>query len=205
MPAIAAAAAVLVALIAGGGYWAWDNSRLPTVGAASLEKMAFPLPTEPSIAVLPFDNLTGDADQDIMIDGLVADIITSLSNIPNLFVIARNSTFTYKGKAVKVSQVADELGVRYVLEGSVRLSGDTARVNAQLIDAVAGHHVWAERYDRDMGDIFALQDDISVEVVTAVEVKLVSGELASIQRGTTSSAEANKLYLRVSYSPEIGQ
>ena len=191
-----AAAAITLLAIGAGGYWAWDNSRLPTVEAASIDRMAFPLPDKPSIAVLPFRNLTGDPDQDIMIDGLVEDIITSLSNIPNLFVIARNSTFTYKGKAVKVSQVAEELGVRYVLEGSVRLSSDTARVNAQLIDAVAGHHVWAERYDRNMGDFFALQDDISVDVVTAVEVKLVSGEMARIRRGTTSSAEAYGLYLR---------
>ena len=109
-----AAAAITLLAIGAGGYWAWDNSRLPTVEAASIDRMAFPLPDKPSIAVLPFRNLTGDPDQDIMIDGLVEDIITSLSNIPNLFVIARNSTFTYKGKAVKVSQVAEELGVRYL-------------------------------------------------------------------------------------------
>ena len=194
MPAIAAAV-VLLALGAG-GYWAWDNSRLPTVEAASLKKMAFPLPTEPSIAVLPFNNLTGDADQDIMIDGLVEEIITSLSKVPNLFVVARNSTFSYKGKAVKVSQVAEELGVRYVLEGSVRGSGDNARFTAQLIDAVAGHHLWAESYDREIKDILDLQSEIALQIVTELDVELVSGEWARLQRRTTSSPEAYEIFLR---------
>jgi adenylate cyclase len=145
---------------------------------------------------LPFVNLTGDADQDIMIDGLVENIITSLSAIPKLFVISRNSTFTYKGKAVKVSQVAEELGVRYVLEGSVQSSAGKARITAQLIDAVAGNHLWAKRYDRELTDIFAVQDEISWEIATALEVKLVAGDLAREQRETTTSSEAYALLLQ---------
>ena len=114
------------------------------------------LPEEPSIAVLPFDNLSGDPEQEYFSDGITEEIISALSKNPKIFVIARNSTFTYKGKPVKVQQVSEELGVRYVLEGSVRKSGDEIRVTAQLIDALAGHHLWAERYDRNMRKRYAL-------------------------------------------------
>ncbi len=119
-----------------------------------------------------------------------------MSKVSGLFVVARNSTFTYKGKAVKVRQVAEELGVRYVLEGSVRRSGEYVRVNAQLIDAVAGNHLWAESYDRELTDIFALQSEIALKIVTELEVKLASGEMARLQRRTTSSPEAYELFLR---------
>ncbi len=178
VPALAAA---LVVIIAAGGL-AWWQPWAPDVEPASVERMAFPLPEKPSIAVLPFDNLSGDPEQDYFGDGIAENIITALSKIPDMFVIARNSSFTYKGKPVKVQQVAEELGVRYVLEGSVQRSGDQVRVTAQLIDAVTGHHLWAERYDRQLTDIFALQDDIAQNIVTALEVKLTAGEQARVWR-----------------------
>jgi adenylate cyclase len=145
---------------------------------ASIERMAFPLPDAPSIAVLPFTNLSGDPDQEFLVDGITENIITALSKAPRLFVIARNSTFTYKGKAVKVQQVAEDLGVRYVLEGSAHRSGDRIRVTAQLIDALSGGHLWAERYDRDLKDLFAFQDEISLQILSAMQVKLTHGDQA---------------------------
>ena len=144
--------------------------------------MAFPLPDKPSIAVLPFVNMSGDPKQEFFSDGITEDIITALSKIPKLFVIARNSTFTYKGKPVKVKQVSEELGVRYVLEGSVQRSGDRVRITAQLIDALSGHHLWAERYDRDLKDLFALQDEVTLKILMAMQVKLTEGEQASAVR-----------------------
>ena len=148
----------------------------PKFEAASKERMAFPLPDKPSIAVLPFANLSGDPGQEFLVDGITENIITALSSVPELFVIARNSTFTYKGKAVKVQQVAEELGVRYVLEGSILRSGDRIRVTAQLIDALKGHHLWAERYDREMKDVFALQDDLTSKILRGMQLKLTHGE-----------------------------
>jgi TolB-like protein/class 3 adenylate cyclase len=148
----------------------------PVVEVASLKKMAFPLPDKPSIAVLPFANLSGDPGQDFLVDGITENIITALSSIPQLFVIARNSTYTYKGKSVKVQQVAEELGVRYVLEGSILRSGDRIRVTAQLIDALKGHHLWAERYDREMKDLFSLQDDLTMKILKGMQLKLTHGE-----------------------------
>ena len=129
---------------------------------------ALTLPDKPSIAVLSFTNMTGDADSDYFGDGLAEDVITSLSRNPFLFVIARNSSFTYKGRAIAVKQIGRELGVGYVLEGSVRRSGSRVRVTAQLIDATAGGHVWAERYDRELTDIFAVQDEITETVAMAI-------------------------------------
>ena len=140
--------------------------------------MAFPLPDVPSIAVLPFVNMSEDPGQDFLVDGITENIITTLSSVPQLFVIARNSTFTYKGKAVKVQKVAEELGVRYVLEGSIVKSGNRIRVAAQLIDALKGHHLWAERYDREMKDLFSLQDDLASKILRGMELKLTSGEQA---------------------------
>jgi len=152
---------------------------------ASKEKMAFPLPDKPSIAVLPFVNMSGDPEQEYFSDGITEEIITALSKVPNLFVISHNSTFTYKGKPVKVKQVSEELGVRYVVEGSVRKAGDKVRITAQLIDALSGHHLWAERYDRDLKDVFALQDEITMKVITALQVELTTGEMAGrIAKGT---------------------
>jgi adenylate cyclase len=134
---------------------------------------------------LPFNNLSGDPEQEYFSDGLTEEIISTLSKVPKLFVIARNSTFTYKGKPVKVQQVAEELGVRYVLEGSVRKAGDKIRITAQLVDAINGHHLWAEKYDRSIDDIFAVQDEITKKIITAMQVKLTEGEQArAFARGT---------------------
>jgi adenylate cyclase len=142
---------------------------------ASKEKMALPLPDVPSIAVLPFVNMSKDPDQEFLCDGMTEAIITALSKVPRMFVIARNSTSTYKGKPVEVKQVSEKLGVRYVLEGSVQKSGDRVRITAQLIDALTGNHLWAESYDRDLKDIFALQDEITIKVLRSTQVKLTEG------------------------------
>jgi len=165
----------------------------PPVEAASKEKMAFPLPDKPSIAVLPFTNLTNDPQQEYFSDGMTAEIITALSKVPNLFVIARNSTFTYKNKPVKIKQVSEDLGVRYVVEGSVRKTGDRIRITAQLIDALSGHHLWAERYDRDLKDVLALQDEIAMKIITALQVKLTAGEMA---HGYAKGAKNIDAYLK---------
>jgi adenylate cyclase len=179
----------LVAAIAAVVVWR-SAFYSPQAEVASLENMAFPLPDKPSIAVLPFDNLSGDSEQDYIADGITEEIITALSKTPKLFVIARHSTFTYKGKPVTVTKVAEELGVRYVLEGSVRKAGDRVRIAAQLIDALRGHHVWAERYDRDLKDIFAIQDEITMKIVAALEVKLKEGERAHLIAKGTENLEA---------------
>jgi adenylate cyclase len=163
---------------------------------ASKEKMAFPLPDKPSIAVLPFVNMSRDPEQEYFSDGMTEEIITALSKVPNLFVISRNSTFNYKGKPVKVKQVSEELGVRYVLEGSVRKIGDRVRITAQLIDALSGHHLWAERYDRDLKEIFALQDEITMKVITALQVELTAGEMAGVIAKGTKNIDAFIKYLR---------
>jgi adenylate cyclase len=157
---------------------------------ASKEKMTFLLPDLPSIAVLPFENMSGDPKQEFFSDGITETIITALSKVPNLFVIARNSTFTYKGKPVKVKQVSEELGVRYVLEGSVQRSGDRIRITAQLIDALTGHHLWAERYDREPKDLFAIQDDITLRILTSLQVKLTRGEEARMWARGTNNLDA---------------
>jgi adenylate cyclase len=175
----------------------WNHYlRRPPVEPASVDRMAFPLPEKPSIAVLPFVNMSEDHKQEYFSDGLTEEIITALSKVPKLFVIARNSTFAYKGKYAKVQQVAEELGVRYVLEGSVRKSEDKVRVTAQLIDAVKGHHLWAEKYDRDLKDIFALQDEITKQILTAIELKLTEGEHARLWIKKPKSLEAYLKYLQ---------
>jgi adenylate cyclase len=140
-------------------------------------------PDEPSIAVLPFVNMSGDPTQEYFSDGITEEIITGLSKMPRLIVIARNSTFVYKGKPVKVQEVGRELGVRYVLEGSVQRAGDRVRITAQLIDAATGHHLWAERYERDVRDIFALHDEITLKILSAMQVKLTEGEQAREGKG----------------------
>ena len=150
-------------------------SKPDRADVASIEKMAFPLPENPSIAVLPFTNMSGDPKQEFLCDGITEGIITALSRVPRLFVIARSSTDTYKGKSVKVRQVSEEMGVRYVLEGSVQRFGDRVRITTQLIDALTENHLWAKRYDRDLKDIFALQDEITVNVLMNVQVKVTEG------------------------------
>jgi len=168
----------------------------PPPELASVEKMAFPLPDKPSIAVLPFVNMSGDPDQEYFSDGITEDLITDLSKISGLFVIARNSTFTYKGKRVKIRQVAEELGVRYVLEGSVRRADDRVRINTQLIDATTGGHLWAERYDGKMVDVFTLQDKITQKIVTALAVKLTPGEQQYVVRKETENTVAYDTLLK---------
>jgi adenylate cyclase len=190
-----ALAALIVLMVAAGAFAIWNfYFRPPPIEPASEEKMAFPLPDKPSIAVLPFTNMSEDPKQEYFSDGLTEEIITALSKTPQMFVIARNSTFSYKGKPVKVQQVAEELGVRYVLEGSVRESDNRLRITAQLIDALTGRHLWAERYDRDLKDIFALQDEITLNILSALAVKLTKGEQATIRRKDTDNLEA---YLKV--------
>jgi TolB-like protein/cytochrome c-type biogenesis protein CcmH/NrfG len=190
---------MIALLVVAGGVAIWKSYRpstSPPTEVASVEKMAFPLPEKPSIAVLPFANLSGDPSQDYLSDGTTENIITALSKISNLFVIARNSAFTYKGKTVKIQQIAEDLGVRYVLEGSVQKAGERVRINAQLVDGLTGLHIWAERYDRKISDIFALQDDITNQVVTALEVKLTEGEAARVSRRQTDNTEAYELFRR---------
>ena len=140
--------------------------------------------------MLPFANMSGDAEQDHFCDGLVEDIITTLSKLAGLRVIARNSSFVFKGRSIDVREAAKQLGVRYVLEGSVRKSGNRIRVTAQLIDAKDGTHLWAERYDRAIDDIFAIQDEITLVLATEMQVKLTEGEQARLHYTTTNNVEA---------------
>jgi TolB-like protein/class 3 adenylate cyclase/tetratricopeptide (TPR) repeat protein len=155
-----------------------------------------PLPEKPSLAVLPFQNMSGDPEQEYFADGIVEDITTGISRLPWLFVIARNSSFTYKGKAVDVKQVARELGVRYVLEGSVRKAANRVRITGQLIDTTSGAHIWADRFDGALDDIFELQDQVASGVVGAIEPKLRQSEIERATRKPTESLDAYDLYLR---------
>jgi adenylate cyclase len=186
-------AAIVVTLI---GYQVYQEIAGPKFEPASVEKMAYDLPDRPSIAVLPFDNMSEESQQEYFCDGLTEEIITALSKVPKVFVIARNSVFTYKGKPIKVSQVAEELGIRYVLEGSVRKGGEKIRITAQLIDAVSGHHLWAERYDRDLKDIFSVQDELTKKIITAMQVELTSGEQALVDARGTENLQAYLKFLQ---------
>jgi len=172
---------VMVIGIVAGVIWKIFLNPAP-IEVASVERMKYPLPDRPSIAVLPFFNMSKDPDQEFLCDGMTEEIITALTKVPGMFVIARNSTFTYKGKHVKAKQVSEELGVRYVLEGSVQRSGDRVRVTAQLIDALTGNPLWAESYDRDLKDIFALQDEITLKILDGVRVKLSGGDVATAEK-----------------------
>ncbi|MGO8760546.1 MAG: adenylate/guanylate cyclase domain-containing protein [Desulfobaccales bacterium] len=166
----------------------------PKVEKASKQRMALPLPDKPSIAVMPFLNLTGEQSQDFFCDGLSESLINALSRVPQLFVIARESTFRYKGKGVNTKQVSEELGVQYVLEGSVQKAGERVRVTTQLIDALTGHQLWSERYDRSVKDIFELQDEIIMKILTELQVKLTEGETARLLAKGTDNLQA---YLKV--------
>jgi adenylate cyclase len=154
------------------------------------------LPDKPSIAVLPFLNMSGDQEQEYFVDGMTEDLITDLSKVSGLFVIARNSSFTYKGKAVDVKRIGRELGVRHVLEGSVRKAGNRVRITAQLIDAGSGGHLWAERFDRDLTDIFSMEDEVVEKIVRALAVTLTQGEERRLRRRGTGNVEAYELWLR---------
>ncbi len=168
----------------------------PVRTAEAATRPGVPLPDKPSIAVLPFTNLSGDPEQDYFADGVVEDIITGLSRIKWIFVIARNSSFAYRGKAVDVKQVGRELGVRYALEGSVRKSGNRVRITAQLIDAGTGTHIWADQYDRALDDIFAVQDELTISVVGVIEPTLRKAEIERARRLRPDSLDAYDLYLR---------
>ena len=154
------------------------------------------LPDKPSIAVLPFVNMSGDQNQEYFSDGMTEQIINGLCKVPNLFVIARNSSFAYKGKSVGVKQIAQELGVKYVLEGSVQKAGDKVRITAQLIDATTDYHMWSENYDRDLSDIFALQDEITLKLMDTMQIKLTLGEQARLWEGGTSNIQAYDKWAR---------
>ncbi len=189
---------VMLALVVGivaGAIWKIYLSLGP-IPIASLDRMKYPLPDNPSIAVLPFANMSEDPKQEFLSDGITESIITALSKVPRLFVIARHSTFNYKGKSVKVKQVSEELGVRYVLEGSVQRSADRIRIHAQMVDAFTGHHIWAEKYDRDLKNIFALQDEITMKIITALQVKLTAGEMAHLMAKGAKNIDAYIKFLQ---------
>jgi adenylate cyclase len=193
---------VLIVVIAAVLVWRFYlRPAIPPVEVASKNKMAFPLPDVPSIAVLALANMSDDPKQEYLADGLAEAIINGLSKCPHIFVIARNSSFTYKGKPVKVQQVAEEMGVRYVLEGSLQKTGDKVRITVQLIDAMTGQHLFSERYDRELKDILVMQDQITMKILDAVQVKLTAGEDARIRAKGTKNLEAYlKLMLAGQYT-----
>lgn len=192
--------AIVAVLLVGAAFAFWhfySTPFPPSKKVASGQKVALLLPDKPSIAVLPFANMSEDPKQEYFSDGITEDIITDLSKVSGLIVIARNSSFTYKGKQVKVQDVAKELGVRYVLEGSVRRAGNRLRITAQLIDAKTGNHLWADRYDRELKDIFSVQDQVTQKVVSELAVTLKASESERLVRKHTENFEAYDLYLRI--------
>jgi len=168
-------------------FW---RSKAPPAESSSDKQLPFPLPTEPSIAVMPFENLSGDANQDFIADGLSENIIASLSKIPEMIVSSRNNTFVYKGKHIKAQQVAEELGVRHVLEGSIQKSGNRLRISVQLIDAVTGNHLWTEQYEPEKKDLFDLVDEVTYEITIELLVKLMYGEQVRAWANGTKNREA---------------
>ena len=193
-PAFVGSAVALIILAIGSIAWLapWTSTTDPVAPA----RMTLALPEKPSIAVLPFDNLSGDQEQEYFSDGITNDIITDLSKFSSLFVIASNSVFAYKGKSVKVQEVSEELGVRYVVEGSVQRAGEKVRINAQLIDATTGGHLWAQRYHRDLKDLFVVQEEIVQTIVATLAVKLTRLELERVFAKPTSNLEAYDYWLR---------
>lgn len=182
---------VLLLLIVGGTIY-WFRAQVPQLESASVNQMAFELPDKPSLVVLPFDNISDDKEQEYFADGITDDLLTALSKLPELFLISRNTSFTYKNKPIKIRQIAQELGVRYVMEGSVRRAGDTVRINAQLIDALSGGHVWAEKYDGGLGDIFKLQDEVVAKIVYSLDRNIIAKKTVT----ETNVPEAYDLFLR---------
>ena len=193
-PGRVVAGAIVLLLLAAGGSIAWLRPWQSDIEPASIDRMAFPLPDKPSVAVLPFTNMSADPEQEYFADGMTDDLITDLSKVSGLFVIARNSTFAYKGRRVEMRQVAEDLGVRYVVEGSVRRAGDTVRVNAQLVDTITGGQVWADRYDGSVADIFAVQDDMVRTIAGALALNLSDGEQKAIARGETINIQAREAF-----------
>ena len=195
---VAYSALALIILVVA-AFIIWNNYFRVQIEPASVERMAYPLPDKASIAILPFVNMSDDQQQEYFSDGITESIIMALSKVRGMFVIARNSTFAYKGKAVKIQQVAEELGVRYVLEGSVQKTEDRVRITTQLIDAVSGNHMWAERYDRSLKDLFVLQDEITMEIITALQVQLTEGEELNVEGVGTDNLDA---YLKLMQARE---
>ena len=186
-------AAIFLTLV---GYQSYQKMTAPDFEPASVENMALPLPDKPSIAVIPFENMSGDPEQEFFSDGLTDELITDLSKISGLLVISRNSSFTYKGKSVKVQQVADELKVKYVLEGSIQRAGDRVRIRAQLIDGATDHHLWAESYDAVMENIFDLQDKITKKIAAVLAVKLTATEQNRFANKKTTNIEAYDAFVK---------
>ncbi|MBW2271567.1 MAG: adenylate/guanylate cyclase domain-containing protein [Deltaproteobacteria bacterium] len=190
-PLLAAAALLLIAAVGAAGWLAWQ--RAPT---SEVDSPAATAVERASIVVLPFSNMSDDAKQEYFADGMTEDLTTELSRVPGLLVIARNSAFTYKGQAVNAKEVGAELGVRYLLEGSVRKAGDRVRITAQLIDTSSGFHMWSENYDRSMVDVFAVQSEITREIMNALEVKISEAELARIRRAPVENLSAYDLWMQ---------
>lgn len=188
-------AAAVVVLICGGGILAWLQPWKPDFEPASVEQMSFPLPDDPSIAVLPFENYSDDPKMEFFANGLTEDLTTAFSRSPWLFVIARNSAATYKDKPVNVKQIAEDLGIQYVLEGSVQKAGNDLRITTQLVDALSGKHLWAGRFDRPASDIFAVQDEITKRVLTELQVELTMGDSARVRSHGTENLDAWLLQL----------
>lgn len=190
-PVAAAALAIVIA-----GTIAWQRPWEPKIDAASVDNLALPLPDKPSIAVLPFANMSDDPKQEYFVDGMTDDLITELSKVSGLFVISRNSTFVYKGRPVTPKQVSKELGVRYILEGSVQRAGERLRINAQLIDALTSGHVWADRYDGALVDVFAVQDRVTSSIADALAIRLTAADQQSLAQQETSVPAAYDAFLR---------
>jgi adenylate cyclase len=187
---------VLVVLAFAAGVALWQRPWEPREEPASEANMAFPLPDKPSIAVLPFANMSNDPEQEYFVDGMTEDLITDLSKLSGVFVISRNTAFSYKGLSIPVQTLAHELDVRYVLEGSVRREGDRIRVNVRLIDAEHDSHIWTERYDRDLTDVFAVQDDVKREILEVLAVELSVAERSGLAEKPTDDLKAYEFYLR---------
>jgi len=187
-------ALAVLGIVASGALW-WQQSR-SRVEAASLDRMSYPLPAQPSVAVLPFANLSNAPDQEYFADGVTADVVTDISKISGIMVVAHGSTAAYKGKQVKIRQVAEDLGVRYVLTGSVQREGNKLRLTAQLVDALKGVYLWADRYDREVGDVFAVQSEITEQVVKAMAVTLKASEHDRLFQKRTANIDAYDAFLR---------
>ena len=189
--------AIIAVLVIAAIFWIFPfTSQQPAIEIASEENMAYPLPAKPSVAVMPFVNLSDDAAMVKVVDGITGNIVTLLSKVPQLFVISSKSSFAYKDKHVTVQQMAEDLGVRYILEGSLEKEQEKVRVSVKLVDALEGHHLWSERYDREFDDVFGIQDEIALNVCSNLRVLLSEGEKARVVKGMTKSVEAFEMYLQ---------
>lgn len=197
------AAVATVILAVAGGIAFWFQPWVPEEEPATVERMALPLPDKPSVAVLPFENISEDEEQEFFSDGITEDIITDLSKISGLFVVARDATFAYKRSRVKIRQVAEDFGVQYVLDGSVRRSENSVRITAQLIDTLRGNHIWADRYDRELRDVFAVQSEVAAQVVKAMAVTLKSGEHERLFQKYTTNIDAYDAFIRARRTVDV--